>query len=444
MTDRNKVVWSEGLYLRTQHLQQQDRHLGWLVRQALRATPLQSFGFVALELDDTALDAGQVALSVADGVMPDGTVFSASASCLPIEPLPITSETEAGLIHLAIPSETTGGAEIDPVHAEPSGMRYRGDYITIRDAIAAGAEPTEIEVARLAPKLLLPGQETRGYTTLPLARLTGLTSEGAVALDDGFMAPSLNISAVPWYGQFLKELVTGIDRIADAHGSMVLGGAGASMENLLILELANRARPRLAHLMAQNDCHPSELLCELAGLAGQMATYGASSRRMTELPVYDHTDPQAAFTALADTLRSLMLSLRHVEPKSRALRVSHHSENIWTVRIDNPEILKSNRIVLRIGGDMSEAMLRKIFVDQATVGAAGDFDKLWKSKLPGIPLKPLNSQPREIPYDGDRLCLELDRASEHYAALSDAPGFVLGVAGKLEREPEIDCYAVNR
>lgn len=444
MTDRNKVVWSEGLYLRTQHLQQQDRHLGWLVRQALRATPLQSYGFVSLQLDAAALDAGQMALSVADGVMPDGTVFSATESSLPIEPVPISAKTEAGLVHLAIPSETTGGAEIDACHAEPSGMRYRGAFITVRDAIAGGAEPSEIEVARLAPKLLLPGQETRGYTTLPLARLTGLTAEGAVALDEGFLAPALNIAAMPWYAQFLKELVTGIDRIADAHGSMVLGGAGASMENLLILELANRARPRLAHLLAQNDCHPSELLGELAGLAGQMATYGASARRMTELPVYDHADPQAVFGVLADTLRSLMLSLRHVEPKSRALRVSRHSENIWTVRIDNPEIIKSSRIVLRIGGDMSEAMLRKIFVDQATIGAADDFDKLWKSKLPGIPLKPLNSQPREIPYDGDRLCLELDRSSEHYAALADAPGFVLGVAGKLEREPEIDCYAVNR
>lgn len=53
-------------------------------------------------------------------------------------------------------------------------------------------------------------------------------------------------------------------------------------------------------------------------------------------------------------------------------------ENIWTVRIDNPDIIRTSRIVLRIGGDMSEAMLRKIFVDQATVGAADDFDKLWK------------------------------------------------------------------
>jgi type VI secretion system protein ImpJ len=42
------------------------------------------------------------------------------------------------------------------------------------------------------------------------------------------------------------------------------------------------------------------------------------------------------------------------------------------------------------------------------------------------------------------LCLELDRKSEHWASLMDAPGFVIGVSGKLDSEPEIDCYAVNR
>ncbi len=78
------------------------------------------------------------------------------------------------------------------------------------------------------------------------------------------------------------------------------------------------------------------------------------------------------------------------------------------------------------------------------MGAPDEFDALWKSKLPGIALKPLHSQPREIPYDGDRLCLELDRTSEHWAALSNAKGFVIGVAGKLDPEPEIDCYAVSR
>ncbi|WP_299560429.1 type VI secretion system baseplate subunit TssK [uncultured Sulfitobacter sp.] len=444
MTDRNKVVWSEGLFLRTQHLQQQDRHIRWLMRHTLAAQPEAAFGFLALDLDPVALDTGQVAVAQVEGFLPDGTFLSVPDGTHEIAPVSVQTKTEAGLVHIAIPSEAAGAAAIDPAHAEPSGARYRGSMVEVRDAIRNGAEPSEIEVARLAPKLLLPGDETAGYVTLPIARIEGLNADGAVALDDGFLAPALKIEALPWYAQLLKELINGMDRIADAHGAMVLGGAGASMENLLILELANSTRPRLAHLAAQNAVHPSALFLELAGIAGRMATYGASARRLGDLPDYTHADPQLAFQALADTLRSLVLSLRHVEPKSRALRVSRHSENIWTVRIDNPDIIASSRIVLRVGGDMSEKMLRKFFVDQATVGAAEQFDTLWKSRLTGIPLKPLNSQPREIPYDGDRLCLELDRQSEHWAALSDAPGFVVGVAGDFEREPEIDCYAVSR
>ncbi|CAN0603095.1 unnamed protein product, partial [Ectocarpus sp. 12 AP-2014] len=207
------------------------------------------------------------------------------------------------------------------------------------------------------------------------------------------------MSAKQWYGRFAQEVVTGLDRIADAHSSVVLAGTGASVENLLILDLVNGARPRLAHFASQGRFHPSEFFMELAGLAGRMATFGSSSRRMAELPEYDHNDPQPAFAALADTLRSLILSLRHVEEKAKVLKVSRHSENVWTVRIDNPEVLHNSRIMIRVGGELSDALLRKLFVDQATVGAADEFDKLWTSRLTGIPLKPLNSQPREIPYD---------------------------------------------
>lgn len=444
MTDRNKVVWSEGLFLRTQHLQQQDRHTDWLMRRTLAAQPEAGFGFLGLTLDPVALDTGQIALAQAEGFLPDGTFVSVPDGTHDIAPVSVQAKTVAGLVHIAIPSEAAGAAMIDPAHAEPSGARYRGAMVEARDAVRDGADASEIEIARLAPKILLPGDETAGYVTLPIARIEGLNSDGAVALDAGFLAPALRIEAVAWYAQLLKELVNGMERIADAHGAMVLGGTGASMENLLILELANSTRPRLAHLAAQNTVHPSTLYLELAGIAGRMATYGASARRLGDLPEYNHADPQLGFQALADTLRSLVLSLRHVEPKSRSLRVSRHSENIWTVRIDNPEIIANSRIVLRVGGDMSEKLLRKFFVDQATVGAADQFDTLWKSRLTGIPLKPLNSQPREIPYDGDRLCLELDRQSEHWAALANAPGFVVGVAGDFEREPEIDCYAVSR
>lgn len=443
MSDSNKVVWSEGLFLRAQHFQQQDRHAEALLRAGLAALPRQSFGFTRLTLDRAALDGGRLAISDAQGIFPDGTPFTLPGTMLPPPPVPVAANA-AGLACLAIPAEQAGNPSIDPAHAEPSGARWRGAYQVARDALRGGAEAEEIETARLSARFLLPGEQAAGYVTLPVARLEGLRADGAVALDDGHLPPALTMGAVAWYASLLQEVVAGLDRIADAHGRLVVSGSGASVENLMILHLANSARPRLAHVLAQNLHHPSELFEELAGLAGQMATFGSSLRRLSELPAYDHTDPQPAYAALADTLRSLILSLRHVEPKSRVMAVARHAQNIWKVRIDNPEILRTCRIVIRVGSEMSDESLRRIFVDQATVGAADVFEQLWKSRLPGIPLKPLYSQPREIPFDGERLCLELDQKSEHWAHLQDAPGFVIGVSGVLEREPQIDCYAVSR
>lgn len=443
MAGTGRVVWSEGLFLRTQHFQAQDRFAEALARGALQAGHLQAWGFWSLALDEGALQAGRLALSEASGILPDGTPFSLPDGAIPPEAVAVRRDS-AGLARLGVPLEAAGVPGTEPHHAAPGGARWRGALHTIPDDIRGGAEPAEVELARLAFRLFLPGEDAAGHVTIPVARVEGLAADGSVRLAPGFLVPALRTGAVPWYAGFAAEVATGLDRIAEVHGRVVLGAAGRSVENLMILELANSGSPRVAHMAAQDLYHPSDLYMELAGLAGRMATFGSSSRRLSELAPYVHEDPEPAFSALADTLRSLILSLRHVEPKSRALSVAVHAENIWKVRVDNPDLLRTSRVVIRVASDLSEAMLRRIFVDQATVGSADEFEKLWRSRLPGIPLKPLHSQPREIPYDGDRLCLELDRKSEHWGRILESPGFVIGVSGQLERQPEIDVYAVSQ
>lgn len=444
MSDANRVLWSEGLFLRTQHFQQQDRFFEATVRGTLQAGHLHTFGFRSLNLDPAQLEAGQISVLSARGILPDGTPFAIPDTMDAPQPLAVTPDMAGGAVLFALPLEPPGGVGFDPAHAESTGARYRGRIVPVRDAVQGGADPEEIEIARPQALLLAPGKSVGGYTALPIAEMKGLRADGGVALDETFLPPTLATGAVAWYSQLLHEVITGLEQIAEAHGKMVLGGPGRSVEDLLMLHLANEARPRLAHMLSQEVFHPAELYLELVGLAGSMATYGSSARRLGELPAYDHMAPGLAYSALADALRSLILSLRYVEPKSRALPVMRHSTNVWKVRVDNPKLLVASRIVVRVGSELSEDALRKIFVNQATVGAADEFEGLWKSRLPGIPLKPLHSQPREIPYDGDRLCLELDQRSEHWASLLNAPGFVIGVSGVLPSEPQVDCYSVNR
>ncbi|MFJ0631878.1 type VI secretion system baseplate subunit TssK, partial [Bordetella bronchiseptica] len=69
----NKVVWSEGMFLRPQHFQQFERHIEAQLRVRAAAASGCGWGYTALEIDRDALALGKLALARAAGVLPDGT-----------------------------------------------------------------------------------------------------------------------------------------------------------------------------------------------------------------------------------------------------------------------------------------------------------------------------------------------------------------------------------
>ena len=75
----SKVLWSEGLFLKPQHLQQNDRyHERQLEARVQRITPYP-WGFSALEIDRDLAQQCRFGLRRATGVMPDGTPFDLPA-----------------------------------------------------------------------------------------------------------------------------------------------------------------------------------------------------------------------------------------------------------------------------------------------------------------------------------------------------------------------------
>src|SRR5215468_5061575 len=108
MSENNRIVWSEGLFLRPQHFQQQERYLERFVEG--RTSPLRaySWGFSELEIERDLLAVGKLGLRRARGVFPDGTPFVMPEN----DPLPTPLEVPATLrdqvIHLAIPLRKSG------------------------------------------------------------------------------------------------------------------------------------------------------------------------------------------------------------------------------------------------------------------------------------------------------------------------------------------------
>lgn len=75
----SKVFWSEGLFLRPHHLQQNDRYIEHLLEKRVRYTTPYPWGFAELEIDRDLTEQSKFAVRSASGLMPDGTPFDIPA-----------------------------------------------------------------------------------------------------------------------------------------------------------------------------------------------------------------------------------------------------------------------------------------------------------------------------------------------------------------------------
>ena len=71
----HKVVWQEGMLLRPQHFQQNDRYYDYQLKTRTQKLDSYAWGFFELEIDRQFLNMGKLVVSKASGILPDGTLF---------------------------------------------------------------------------------------------------------------------------------------------------------------------------------------------------------------------------------------------------------------------------------------------------------------------------------------------------------------------------------
>src|ERR1700736_4572332 len=103
MSGDSKVVWSEGLFLRPQHFQQQERYLERYVETRCQALRGHSWGLTELELERDLLAIGKLGLRRAAGVFPDGTPFRMPDDHPLPPPLEVGAQVRDQVIYLATP-----------------------------------------------------------------------------------------------------------------------------------------------------------------------------------------------------------------------------------------------------------------------------------------------------------------------------------------------------
>ncbi len=429
MTWTNRVIWQEGMFLRAQHFQQQDRYLEHLVTGRNAAARPFAWGVGELAIDRNLLATGRFALASAAGLFEDGTEFELPGECDHPPPLELGENTRSALVYLATPVRQPGAMEIS---AEGIEARYAPQPFEAYDTHSGSPQPTELQVARLRLRYLLESDDRSGYLTIGVARVLEVTADRRVVLDDRWIPPALVCSAAPPLAGFVTELAGMLNQRGEALAARLNapGARGvAEVADFLFLQSINRWQKLLSHWADSGNVHPETAYSVLIQMAGEFATFTEPNRRPNAYPAYRHEDLQRSFApVIADLRRSLSAV---IDQNAVAIPLQERGHGVRVGPIVDRNILRASSFVLSVQADVPTEALQRLFPAQVKIGAVEHIRELVNVALPGIAVRALPVAPRQIPFYAGASYFELDRNSPHWQQMQSSGGFAIHVSGNF-------------
>jgi len=435
MTQNNKVIWSEGLFLRPQHMQQQERYLERFVE--LRAGNLRphAWGFHELELEADLLAIGKLGIKRARGIFPDGTPFAMPGDDPLPPPLDVDANWRDQTVFLTLPLRSPTQPDSGRPEAPAEKLfRFRVREAEVRDASGSTDGATPLEVGGMSSRLLPQSQPMEGLTRMPLARIVECRSDRRVALDDAFMPTGLSCQGVPRLVTFLTELLGLLHQRGEALASRVAltdRGGAAEIADFLLLQVVNRCQPLVAHLAEAPLLHPEELYRVLVAMAGELATFTAPGKRPPALPPYRHEALRESFEPVIAALRASLSAV--MEQTATPIPLQERKFGVWVAVVPDLTLLDNAAFVLAAKADVKSEELRRQLPAQSKIGPVEKIRDLVNLQLPGIPVSPMPVAPRQIPYNAGYLYFEFDRHAAMWRELKTSGGiafhFGSGFAG---------------
>ena len=429
MKGLQRVVWSEGMLVSPQHLQQSDLyHERVLDCRLAAATPL-SWGITAVQVDSGALAADQLVVSRFAGVLPDGLPLDLKAGD-PEAPAarPIGANFPPALpaleVFLAVPKEREGvpsvAGEVPAEAKVPTSKaairtRFRSASRKIVDMTGEAAD-LAMAFAQRNLTVLFGNESLDDYDAIKIAEIVR-DPGGALMVSDAYIPPVLTIAASPFLMgavQRLLALMAAKQRQLSAEraqrDSASIEFSANDVTRYLQLSALNATIPYLFHAGRNGEVSPRELYLFLIQSAGQLATFSTDADP-SAFPPFVYTDLRSTF----EELFALLTGLLRANLREACVRVPIEiHEGIHVGNLNDERILKCQQFVLGAISSMPVEQLSRELAGRAKIASWTQLPFLMRSAVRGVPLQVTHRPPAEVPVRPGVVYFLMDTSIDHW------------------------------
>ncbi|HID4133641.1 TPA: type VI secretion system baseplate subunit TssK [Pluralibacter gergoviae] len=432
MNKAEKVVWTEGMFLRPHHFQRAESYLQHQIREWGGLQRSYLWGFLDVELDETMLRQGCIALSYASGLLPDGTFFQFLDGRHGPAPLAIPDNTSNEKVVLALPVRRGGREKVIFSEERDTLARFTAFEQEVEDDNALSVGDATVQFARPRLKLMLEKDLTAEWTAIGVAFVVEKRNDNLVRLDSGYIPPTLNASNQTLLFGMLNDLHgLLVQRSQQVAGRLRQPGRFNTSEliEFTLLTLVNRHLGEAAHMKNLPLLHPEALWRSWLPFACELATWTAQRTLENAPPVYDHDD-------LAGCFGKLMLLLRQglslvMEDNAIQLPLTERSHGLNIATVPDTSMVREFGFVLAVKASVPGEILLTHFPAQMKIAPVSKIRDLVQLQLPGLMLRAMPAAPPQIPWHAGYNYFELEKGSELWGEMEKSGAFALHLAGEF-------------
>ena len=427
----SKLLWGEGLFLRPQHFQQQDRYHEARLNQTARALHPYCWGVRRISIDHEALKSDTLRIDALSLVFPDGELYRAPES----DPLPLQVRlgelapgTQTITFHAALPALKPHGDNCAEPDEDAGEVRFAQHERDTQDLFTHAADAPVVYL-RKTVRLVSDQDALESFDSFPLLRLRRVAT-GGFEVDPAFTPPSV-----------MEKLLAKVNAL---YGHMrepsrnVVEIRGGDMSSFWLLHTASTGYAALSHYLHHPELHPERLFGDLLALAGGLMAY-SRCYKLEDLPAYSHLDPGPAFARLVDILRDLLDTV--VSSKYFSIPLSNDRPSYHLGALDSGKINAQTTLYLAVSADMPALQLVDVVPLRFKLGAPQDVDKFVLSAMPGVRLVHAPQVPAALPVRPDTYYFALENRGTLYDNMLKAQSISIYVPNGI-RDLQLDLIAV--
>jgi type VI secretion system protein ImpJ len=422
MIQPRKLVWTEGLFMTPQHLQQADQYTEALVHSRVHAIVAYDWGVVETQFDERALTAGQVRITKCKGIFPDGTpFFIGERGEDQVEARPLEGAFPASLealdVFLAVPSprETHANVALDPAKVGPA-TRYVSSTVSVPD-VNTGRNDTVVTWARHNLRILYGTEPRDAYETVRIAQLVR-DRTGGIVLKPNYIPPILRLSASEFLMNGFRRILSALvgKQKALSEGRRMRTAASVDFQasdtaKFWMLHTLNSFIPCFSHVVDHGNMHPEACHMILGSLIGELCTFSPDGDP-TAVPKFNYIDLQESFEPMIE--RALQLIAGVLAENYMVIPLEKRDDGMYLGKFEDPKIPRTHELFLEAKG-IDEATLRERLPRLMKVGSWTQIGYILNAAMPGVRVSVEYRPPGAIPIKPGLVYLRVDQAGDYWS-----------------------------